>query len=52
LKATAPKLVDESRTSLKFFERKPSKLSLAEKAGIPKGERFVPRWHIANYPGY
>jgi len=28
-----------SKTSLKFFERKPSKISEAEKAGVSKGER-------------
>ena len=40
-------------TSLKFFERAPSKISKAEKAGIPKMERnFKPKQHIANYPGY
>ena len=40
-------------TSLKFFERTPSKISKAEKAGIPKIERnFKPKQHIANYPGY
>lgn len=40
-------------TSLKFFERAPSKISKAEKAGIPKIERnFKPKQHIANYPGY
>ena len=27
------------RTSLKFFEREPSKLTKAEKAGVPKGDR-------------
>jgi hypothetical protein len=26
-------------TSLKFFERKPSKISEAERAGVSKGER-------------
>lgn len=40
-------------TSLKFFERTPSKISKAEKAGIPKIERnFKPKQHIAYYPGY
>ena len=40
-------------TSLKFFERAPSKISKAEKVGIPKVERnFKPKQHIANYPGY
>ena len=40
-------------TSLKFFERAPSKISKAEKEGIPKMERnFKPKQHIANYPGY
>ena len=29
-------------TSLRFFERKPSKISKAERAGIPKGERNQP----------
>ena len=39
-------------TSLKFFER-PSKITEAERLGIPKGERnFRPKWHVANYPGY
>ena len=33
-----PKLQEPS-TSLKFFERKPSRISLAERLGIPKGER-------------
>ena len=43
----------QPNTSLKFFERKPSKISEAEKAGVPKGERnFKPKWHVANYPGY
>ena len=33
---------NESRlTSLKFFERKPSKISEAERVGVPKGERDV-----------
>jgi hypothetical protein len=27
------------KTSLKFFERKPSKISEAERLGIPKGDR-------------
>lgn len=40
-------------TSLKFFERVPSKISKAEKAGISKMERnFKPKQHIAYYPGY
>lgn len=40
-------------TSLKFFERNPSKISEAERLGISKGERnFKPEWHVANYPGY
>ena len=29
-----------------------SKLTQAERLGIPKAQRFVPKWHIANYPGY
>jgi len=35
------KVVQEPRTSLKFFERKPfnSKLKKSEEAGVPKGER-------------
>ena len=31
-----------SKTSLKFFERKPSRISEAERAGVPKGERNQP----------
>jgi hypothetical protein len=27
------------KTSLKFYERKPSNISSAERAGVPKGER-------------
>lgn len=39
--------------SLAFFERQPSKISSAERAGVPRGDRnFTPRWHVANYPGY
>ena len=37
-----PKLQQEPSTSLKFFERKPSKISEAERAGVPKGERNQP----------
>jgi len=29
----------DSPTSLKFFERKPSRISEAERLGVPKGER-------------
>ena len=44
---------DKPKTSLAFFENKPSKISNAERQGIPKGERnFNPRWHVAKYPGY
>lgn len=43
----------EPSTSLKFFERPQSKISEAERLGVPKGERnFKPKWHVANYPGY
>ena len=35
-------VVEEPLTSLKFFERKPSKISEAERLGIPKGERNQP----------
>ena len=35
----APKSEISSTASLKFFERKPAKISEAEKAGVPKGER-------------
>ena len=34
--------IKEPLTSLKFFERKPSKISEAERLGIPKGERNQP----------
>ena len=34
-----PIRTSDSPTSLKFFERKSSKISEAEKAGVPKGER-------------
>jgi hypothetical protein len=48
-----PVRTSDSPTSLKFFERKPSKISEAERAGVSKGERnFKPKWHVANYPGY
>lgn len=33
--------LNPDRTSLRFFERRPSKLSLAERVGVPKGEREV-----------
>lgn len=43
----------EPSTSLKFFERQPSKISRSERAGVPKQERnFTPKRHIAYYPGY
>ena len=32
-------VVEEPSTSLKFFERKPSRISFAERLGIPKGDR-------------
>lgn len=38
-----PMVQQEPSTSLKFFERKPSKISEAEKRGIPKGERNQPK---------
>ena len=45
--------IQEPSTSLAFFERKPSKISGAERAGATKWERnFKPKWHVANYPGY
>jgi len=48
-----PIRTSDSPTSLKFFERKPSKISEAERAGATKWERnFKPKWHVANYPGY
>ena len=34
-----PNIINGDKTSLKFFERKPAKISEAEKAGVPKGER-------------
>ena len=37
-----PILQQEPSTSLKFFERKPSKISEAERAGVPKGDRNQP----------
>lgn len=40
-------------TSLKFYERKPSLISQAEREGIPRGERNnIHPFHIAYYPGY
>ena len=43
----------EPRTSLAMLERGPARISEAERAGIPKGERNnISQWHIANYPGY
>ena len=42
----------DGKTSLAFFERRPSKISEAERIGIPKGERFVRPFRVANYPGY
>lgn len=41
IKEDRPKLSEPS-TSLKFYERKPSRISLAERMGIPKGERNQP----------
>lgn len=35
------KLREEPSTSLKFFERKPARISEAERAGIPKGDRKI-----------
>jgi hypothetical protein len=35
-----------SKTSLAFFERKPSKISEAERAGVPKGERNVKQGYL------
>ena len=34
-----PNAVDGNKLSLKFFERRPSRISLAERMGIPKGDR-------------
>lgn len=40
-------------TSLKFYERRPSLISQAERQGIPRGERNnIHPFHIAYYPGY
>ena len=53
VKSYQPKLQQDSPTSLKFFERQPSKISRSERAGVPKQERnFTPKRHIAYYPGY
>jgi hypothetical protein len=40
------KVTQEPSTSLKFFERKPSKISEAERAGVPKGERNVKQGYL------
>lgn len=38
--------IQEPSTSLKFFERKPSKISEAERAGVPKGKRNVKQGYL------
>jgi hypothetical protein len=40
------RVVQEPSTSLKFFERKPAKISEAERAGVPKGERNVKQGYL------
>ena len=34
-----PNIINGDKTSLKFFERKPAKITEAERLGIPKGDR-------------
>ena len=40
------KIAQEPSTSLAFFERKPSKISEAERAGVPKGERNIKQGYL------
>ena len=41
-----PIKTSEPSTSLKFFERKPAKISEAERTGVPKGERNVKQGYL------